>query len=143
MKVKPDQLVSMPSIKFDPTLQLWDQKLRFDFILPRKFSDPVKVQILLDRVHKFKRSLSKPVAYFHVSNINTLLEIAAQSLSCAIILSLIHKNPLTSSDVIAGINSAIELLIPRVYDLVHTFAPKVRDKKYQVSLDYISQEVQA
>jgi len=134
------QLISLPRIKFDPTLNLWDQYLRFDFIIPEKFSESVRVQILLDRVHKFKPKLSRPVAYFHLSNINTLMEIAAQSLTCSIILSLLCKNEVRSADIIQAINSAIELLIPRVMDLVSIYIRKVKSRKYQLTLDYLAKE---
>jgi len=136
-KINPTQLVSMPPIEFDPTLELWIQKIRFDFVVPFRPFECLKVQILLDRVHRFHRKLSRPVAYFHLSNPLKLQELAAQAIAAAAVLALSNsRKPVPSAfDVQKAVESQLDSIITRAYDLAYTYSRLVQDRKVKLSIE--------
>lgn len=124
VKVDPKQLVSMEPIEFEPTLKLWIQKIRFDFIVPSVPFEPMRVQIVLDRVHRFQRKLSRPVAYFHLSDPLKLQELAAHAVAAAALL-VVH----------ASDKSAISSVTKLAYDLALAYSRLIQNKKVQLSID--------
>jgi hypothetical protein len=60
--------------------------LRFDIIV--KEGRVRGVQLLLDRISKFRKEESKPVAYFLIEDTRTLYDIATAALAAASVLHL-------------------------------------------------------
>ena len=137
IKVDPKQLVSMEPIEFEPTLKLWIQKIRFDFIVPNVPFEPMRVQIVLDRVHRFQRKLSRPVAYFHLSDPLKLQELAAHAVAASALL-VVHASdkPVPSAfDIKIAVESAISSVTKLAYDLALAYSRLIQNKKVQLSID--------
>ena len=72
----------------DDTLRQFHQVIRFDVVYDR----PLRIQLLLDRRHKANKSLSKPVAYFRISEIGQLLRLGTNSFAAAVVLAFYSQN---------------------------------------------------
>lgn len=84
------RLVEFPKgleVLADDTLESFHQVLRLQAILDDS-GRLDHLQLLLDRRHKVKPSLSKPLGYLHLSTANQLLNLAAQGIVGACLLAL-------------------------------------------------------
>ncbi|GEM_PF-6206028 len=132
VKVSPDQLVSMPPLTFDQTLDLWEQNLRFDFIVG---GPALRVQLTLDRRHMYHRKLSRPVAYFHISDTGLLLDLAKQALAAAAVLALYPRTdalPPDTFEVTNAIDSALNLIRSDIIHLTYIYLKKVKEREIQL-----------
>jgi hypothetical protein len=72
----------------DDTLREFNQVIRYDIVYDR----PLRVQLLLDRRHKFNKALSKPLGYFRISSVDQLLRLGTNALAAATILAFFQSN---------------------------------------------------
>jgi len=92
----------------DDTLREFNQVIRYDIV----FGKPLRVQLLLDRRHKFNKSLSKPLGYFRISSIDQLLRLGTNALAAATVLAFFQMNR-TEPD-IEEIHQAVQNLLKMV-----------------------------
>jgi hypothetical protein len=93
-KPSPVDLVMLPyrEVVCDDTLRELIQVVRPDLV--DRPGEPLRIQLLLDRRHKLNKGLSKPVAYFRMSNVEQLLRIANTFLSLAMVKVLDEQGDL-------------------------------------------------
>lgn len=127
-EVKPESLVDcLRKVSCDDTMNLWNQVIRFQYIVDQ----PVKVQLILDRVHKFKPALSKPLGYLRIGNVGQLLDIAANALASASTLALLGSsaNPKDSFAIQNTLDSAWRMLRADVLQLISISLDEIERKK--------------
>lgn len=81
-------------VEAEPTLELFDQFIKIQFIL----KDPLSVQVVLDRIHKIAKYQSKPLGYLHFSSYMQLLELAKQFLTTATVMALVSQRNFEAGD---------------------------------------------
>lgn len=86
-KVK--DLVPLPrEVQCDDTMREFNQVLRLDIV----DKVPLRTQLLLDRRHKKKKSLSRPAGYFRMSSTNQLITLATDALAAANVLAFFQQD---------------------------------------------------
>ena len=106
---KVTELISFAREVFcDDTLREFNQVIRYDIVYGR----PLRVQLLLDRRHKFKKSLSKPLGYFRISSVDQLLRLGTNALAAATVLAFFQQN--RTEPTAEEVNHAIQSLIKMV-----------------------------
>ena len=113
-------------IEAEPTLDLFNQYIKIQYILKEPFS----IQLVLDRKHKFSPSLSKPLGYLHFNSYMQLLEIAKQFLVSACVMALVSQhNYEAGSTVISNtFNSAVDTIMPDALFLIRHCLEEIRKK---------------
>jgi len=91
--------VHIKEVEADATMDLWKQFLRFEV----EARTPVIVNVIADRVHRFKPRQSRPAAFLHFSDAGQLISIAVAALSAASVLALAERKFRTSEDQVAEI----------------------------------------
>lgn len=92
----------------DDTLREFNQVIRYDIVYGR----PLRVQLLLDRRHKFNKSLSKPLGYFRISSVDQLLRLGTNALAAATVLAFFQQN--RTEPTVEEVSHAIQSLIKMV-----------------------------
>lgn len=125
---KPADLVMLPyrEIQCDDTMREFTQVLRFDLV--DACGEPLRAQLLLDRRHKLKKSMSKPVAYFRMSSTEQLIKLANTALACAVTMAFSEQRIFEpTDDQIRGVLKAHwQMAQP---DVLHAVKTILRDVK--------------
>jgi len=97
-------------VEADDTLNDFVQVIRMDCMV-----DPFHFQAVFDRRHKQNPKLSRPLGYYHFSEVRQLIGYAMQGLVAACVLNLKHS-PQKPSDVkiSQSVDGLIELILPDV-----------------------------
>ena len=92
----------------DDTLREFNQVIRYDVV----YGKPLRIQLLLDRRHKFKKSLSKPLGYFRISSIDQMLRLGTNALAAATILAFFQQNRTEPSldEIRQAVNSLLKMV---------------------------------
>lgn len=127
-KISPGDLVPCPrEVYFDDTLKVFDQVLRFDVVL----DTPLKIQVLLDRRHKFRRKKSKPVAYFRISQTSQLIDMVTSALTMASVLALQNRDDIDSFTIEKAVDSILTIIKQDVCFLTKTTLEQVKHKRLE------------
>lgn len=131
----PRDLVPLPrEVHFDDTMREFIQVLRFDVVVGK----PLRVQLLLDRRHKKKKSLSKPLGYFRVSQTGQLLDLATGALTMANVLAFQNRADVpTTGEIVAATESVLHLIRQDVATLTEVAFNQVRLHKGSVEAPFI------
>jgi len=108
----------------DDTLREFNQVIRYDIIYGR----PLHVQLLLDRRHKFKKSLSKPLGYFRISSVDQLLRLGTNALAAATVLAFFQQNRTepTQEEVYSAVHNIVQMLAADVELTTQTILNELR-----------------
>ena len=92
----------------DDTMREFNQVIRYDIVYGR----PLRVQLLLDRRHKFNKSLSRPLGYFRISNVDQLLRLGTNALAAATVLAFFQQNRTepTEEEVYSAVQNVVKML---------------------------------
>ena len=92
----------------DDTLREFNQVIRYDIVYGR----PLRVQLLLDRRHKFNKSLSKPLGYFRISSVDQLLRLGTNALAAATVLAFFQQNHTepTQEEIYSAVQNVVKML---------------------------------
>jgi hypothetical protein len=98
-------------VEADDTMRDFVQALRLDF-MPTDDNRLEKVQIVVDRRHKFNPKVSSPAAYLSLSTSDQALDLAKQGFVAACVIVLM-QDPQTAGDsfrVSTAVDSLLQLL---------------------------------
>jgi len=123
----PSRIVScLRPVLAEPTMTVFDQILRFDFIL----GEPLSVQITFDRKHRFNPAQSKPLGYFHFTFNSKLLDIAADSLAAATVM-ILKDGDKTGENVAKTLDSIWQMIKPDVVHLALNAFREIEGRRQQ------------
>jgi hypothetical protein len=124
-KPKVTELIAFAREVFcDDTLREFNQVIRYDIV----YGKPLRVQLLLDRRHKFKKSLSKPLGYFRISSVDQLLRLGTNALAAATVLAFFQQNRTEPSaeEVYQAVHSLIKMVSQDVELTTQTLLNELR-----------------
>lgn len=119
----------------DDTMREFNQVIRYDIV----FGRPLRVQLLLDRRHKFNKSLSKPLGYFRISSIDQLLRLGTNALAAATILAFFQQNrtePL-HEEVYQAVYNLIKMVSPDVELTTETILNQLKVRRMAEGIDNV------
>jgi len=109
----------------EPTMSLYDQILRFDYIL----GEPLSVQITLDRKHRFDPKQSKPLGYFHFKFNSQLLDIGKDSLAAATVMMLREGDDKSADNVARILENVWQVIKPDVVQSILISLQEIRGRR--------------
>jgi hypothetical protein len=125
--IKPEDLVegAFREVECDDTMQQFKQVLRFDLV--DILGEPLSAELLLDRRHKLQKSLSKPVAFFHMSAPSQLISLGVTSLAVSTVLVFAEQKHLepTREEILKAVQGLLQLFVSR--DLTNVVDVLLRD----------------
>lgn len=124
---KPEDLISLSrEVKADDTMREFQQVLRFDIIDGK----PLRAQLLLDRRHKAKKSLSKPAAYVRMSQAGQLIDLACGAITMANILVLQHLKEIPPRQLIEDtVKSALDMMQGDIVTLTEIMLQEIQQHR--------------
>ena len=124
-KPKLDRFPLPIEVQADDTLRELFQVARMDlFVRPNRTID--HLELVLDRRHKFNPSLSKPVAYYHFSTVQQLLNLGLQGIVGAIVLSSSPEEPVDELKISRAVDDFLRLFLSDMKRQVKTVLQQVR-----------------
>jgi len=119
----------------DDTLREFNQVIRYDIV----YGKPLRVQLLLDRRHKFNKSLSKPLGYFRISSVDQLLRLGTNALAAATVLAFFQQNRTEPSaeEVYQAIHSLIKMVSQDVELTTQTVLNELRLRRMAEGIDNV------
>lgn len=126
----PSRLMKFPrslEVQADDTLEGFYQILRLQAVVDDSgHSD--HLQLLLDRRHKIKPSLSKPLGYLRLSTANQLLGLAAQGIVGACLLTL-KDAPIGESRILRTVDGIAEFLLQDAKRIVRVMLDEMERRR--------------
>jgi len=136
--VDANKLFFIGRVRSDDNLDLWHQDLEFEIeILKNDF----RHQIVVDRVHKYRRSESRPTCFLHFSRDNQLEKILENILTSYALVkkyNLEMDNEMIQHDLQDLMNRVIDNVMKRLLYAEPNFKAKIckiRDIDTQLELD--------
>ena len=119
----------------DDTMREFNQVIRYDIV----FGRPLRVQLLLDRRHKFNKSLSKPLGYFRISSIDQLLRLGTNALAAATILAFFQQNRTepVHEEVYQAVHNLIKMVSPDVELTTETILNQLKVRRMAEGVDNV------
>ena len=119
----------------DDTMREFNQVIRYDIVYGR----PLRVQLLLDRRHKFNKSLSKPLGYFRISSVDQLLRLGTNALAAATILAFFQQNRTEPphEEVYQAVYNLIKMVSPDVELTTETILNQLKVRRMAEGIDNV------
>jgi hypothetical protein len=114
-------------VEAEDTLNVFLQKIKVQFILE---DSTVNVQVVFDRVYKFRKEESKPLGYFHFTQYMSLLDLAKIFLVSACVKALTSQGQYEPGTLVISntFNSAISTIMPDALFLIQHTLEEIRKK---------------
>jgi hypothetical protein len=120
-------------VEAEDTLNLFVQKLKIQYLIE---DSSISVQVVLDRVSKFRKEESKPLGYFHFSQYMSLLDLAKLFLVSACVKALTSQGQYEAGSLVISnaLNSAISTIMPDALFLIQHSLEEIRKRMDELKI---------